>query len=457
MQKPEQNTQNRVPVIDADRNPLAPCTPRRARILVKQGKAQGRHRNGIYHLVLNRAIPSQLIQTASITVNPGSTTTGVAVVQDRQDQSRTVLFGMELHHRGQTIKSNMTKRAQHRNSRRARLRHRKPRFSNRRRKPGWLPPSILSRLTNTLTWIDRISRLIAIKDIHVETQQFDTQRLADPAVHGREYQQGVLYQTTLRAYVIHREDHRCIYCNRKPKRFTLDHVIPRNSNSPTTPGNIVAACERCNKAKGNRPVEEYLKRRPKVLARVQTHLKRPMAAAAHLNAIIPRLLTELRRNNWDVAEHDAAQTAANRRLLGIPKSHFTDAAVLGPITGVRSAPSHILAIRAVGRGQRQRAIVDKYGTPRGRPYRDYCRLTPREQARTPTPGHKGRAKRLRGIGANDLVEIRHRTGAHRGTAGIYRDRVRLLETKPALTAKLANTKLIARHHGYAVTLAKTGT
>ena len=456
MQKPEQKTQNRVPVIDADRNPLAPCTPRRARILVKQGKAQGRHRNGIYHLVLNRTVPSQLIQAASIMVNPGSATTGIAVVHDGQEQSRTILLGIELHHRGKFIKQNMVKRSHHRKHRRGRLRHRKPRFNNRRRKPAWLPPSILSRLTNTMTWIDRISRLIAINQIHVETQQFDTQRLADPAIHGREYQQGVLYQTTLRAYVIHREDHRCIYCNRKPKRFTLDHVIPRNSNSPTTPGNIVAACERCNKAKGNRPVEEYLKRRPKVLARVQTHLKRPMAAAAHLNAIIPRLLDELRGNNWEVAEHDAAQTAANRRLLEIPKSHFTDAAVLGPITGVRSAPSHILAIRAVGRGQRQRAIVDKYGTPRGRPYRDYCRLTPREKAQTLTPGHKGRAKRLQGIGANDLVEMQHRTGTHRGTAGIYRDRVRLLESTPALTAKLAGTKLIARHHGYLMTLVNTG-
>ena len=455
MQKPEQKTQNRVPVIDADRKPLAPCTPRRARILVKQGKAQGRHRNGIYHLTLNRTLPSQLIQTASIMVNPGSATTGIAVVHDGQEQSRTILLGMELHHRGQFIKQNMVKRSHHRKHRRGRLRHRKPRSNNRRRKPGWLPPSLKSRLLNTMTWIDRISSLIAIKDIHVETQQFDTQRLANPDIYGKEYHQGALYQTTLRAFVIHREDHRCIYCNRKPGRFTLDHIIPRSANGPTTPGNVVAACERCNKAKSNRPVEEYLSRRPKVLARVQTHLKRPMAAAAHLNTIIPRLLDELRKNKWTVTEHDAAQTAANRRLLGIPKSHFTDAAALGPITGVKSAPSHILAIRAVGRGQRQRAIVDKYGTPHGKPYRDYCRLTPQEQAQTPTPGHKGRAKRVQGISTNDLVEIRRRTGPHRGTAGIYRDRVRLLGTTPALTAKLAVTKLVARHHGYIITLVNT--
>ena len=455
MQTPRTKTQNRVPVIDADRQPLAPCTPRRARILVKQGKAQGRHRNGIYHLVLHRAVPKHLIQSASITINPGSATTGIAVVRDGQDQSRSVLFGIELHHRGQLISRNMVKRSQKRRTRRGRLRYRKPRFNNRRRKPGWMPPSLKSRLMNTLTWIDRLSGLIAVKGIHVETQQFDTQRLADPSIQDQEYQQGTLYQTTLRAYVIHREDHRCIYCNRKPSRFTLDHIIPRSANGPTNPGNLVSACERCNKAKGNRPVEEYLRSRPKVLERVKTHLKKPMAAAAHLNTIIPRLLADLRDTGWTVAEHDAAQTTANRRTLDIPKSHFNDAAVLGPITGMRSMPGQILDVRATGRGLRQRAIVDRNGTPRGRPYREYCRLTPQEQARTPTPGHRGRAKRVLGIGPNDLVEIQHSTGTHRGPAGIYRDRVTLLNTTPALTAKLASTKLIARHHGYLVTLAKT--
>ena len=455
MQTPETKTQNRVPVIDATRQPLAPCTPRRARILVKQGKAQGRHRNGIYHLVLNRAVPQHLIQSASIMVNPGSATTGIAVVRDGQDQPRSVLFGIELHHRGQLISRNMVKRSQKRRTRRGRLRYRKPRFNNRRRKPGWMPPSLKSRLLNTLTWIDRLSGLIAIKEIHVETQQFDAQRLADPTVRGTDYQQGTLYQTTLRAYVIHREDHRCIYCNRKPGRFTLDHVIPRSVNGPNTPGNVVAACERCNKAKGDRPIEEYLRRRPKVLERVKTHLKKPMAAAAHLNAIIPRLLADLRDTGWTVAGHDAAQTAANRRTLDIPKSHFTDAAVLGPITSIRNMPGQILSVTATGRGQRQRAIVDRNGTPRGRPYRDYCRLTPQEQARIPTPGHKGRAKRVQDIGPNDLVEIQHSSGPHRGTAGIYRDRVRLLDTTPALTAKLASTRLIARHHGYLVTLTNT--
>ena len=51
------NIQNRVPVIDAEYRPLAPCSPRRARILVQQSKAHGRHRDGVYYLTLHRTIP----------------------------------------------------------------------------------------------------------------------------------------------------------------------------------------------------------------------------------------------------------------------------------------------------------------------------------------------------------------------------------------------------------------
>ena len=51
------NIQNRVPVIDEAHRPLAPCSPRRARILVQQGKAHGRHRNGVYYLTLYRTVP----------------------------------------------------------------------------------------------------------------------------------------------------------------------------------------------------------------------------------------------------------------------------------------------------------------------------------------------------------------------------------------------------------------
>ena len=62
-----------------------------------------------------------------------------------------------VNHRGKAIKLAMTKRRQLRRSRRYRkTRHRQPRFNNRIQPNDWLPPSLLSRLENTLTWIRRL-------------------------------------------------------------------------------------------------------------------------------------------------------------------------------------------------------------------------------------------------------------------------------------------------------------
>ena len=443
------NIQNRVPVIDAEYRPLAPCSPRRARILVQQGKANGRHQNSVYYLTLHRTIPQESIQSAHLMIDPGKSFTGIAIVRDDEQQNRTILFCATLRHRND-IQKRMTQRASSRRTRRGRLRFRKPRFSNRRRPAGWLPPSLCSRLDNTLTWVYRLTGLIAIYDIHVETAQFDAQRLRNAEVHGKDYQQGPLYQTTLRAFVIHRDNSTCRYCGKKARPVELDHVIPRSLSGPNTPWNLVVACHKCNQRKDNKSLAEFLKRRPQRLADIEAQLQKPLASAAHMNVIIPELLRRLCQQGHHVTEHDAAQTAANRQTLNVEKDHHIDAAVLGEPTTLRGVPNHILSIKAIGRGQRKRIMPDKSGTPRSRNWPAYCRLSPAERRKIPTPGHKNRRKRIDGIGTGDLVQIQHASSTVRGHATPYRNRVSI-GAKPARTAYISNATLIARHHGYATT------
>ena len=185
------NIQNRVPVIDAEHQPLAPCSPRRARILVQQSKAHGRHRDGVYYLTLHRTIPQESIRSSSLMIDPGKSFTGLAIVRDDEQRNQKVLFCATLQHRND-VRKRLTQRASFRRTRRGRLRFRKPRFSNRRRSAGWLPPSLRSRLDNTITWTDRLTGLIAVSEIHVETAQFDAQRLHNPSIHDKDYQQGPL-------------------------------------------------------------------------------------------------------------------------------------------------------------------------------------------------------------------------------------------------------------------------
>jgi 5-methylcytosine-specific restriction enzyme A len=61
----------------------------------------------------------------------------------------------------------------------------------------------------------------------------------------------------LRAYILRRDEYRCVWCGAEPDRFYLqaDHVIPRAKGGKTHPANLVTACAECNLRKTDRVVE----------------------------------------------------------------------------------------------------------------------------------------------------------------------------------------------------------
>src|SRR5690606_36467073 len=123
----------------------------------------------------------------------------------------------------------MTQRANYRRRRRsANLRYRAPRFDNRRRKEGWLPPALNSRVDNVVTWFRRYSRLVPLEGVAVETVRFDTQALENPEISGVEYQQGTLFGYELREYLLEKFGRTCVYCDARDVPLQIEHVVPRS-------------------------------------------------------------------------------------------------------------------------------------------------------------------------------------------------------------------------------------
>ena len=445
---------NYVPVLTIKGRPLAPCHPKRARSLVRAGKAQFKHRYGIRCIVLTRTNVPKLRGRCKLQlrIDPGARHTGIAITRDSADTSRTVGLALVINHRGRTIKKAMTKRRQMRRGRRYRkTRYRKPRFDNRTRPAGWLPPSLLSRLQNAITWVRRLSKILPITELHVETSVFDPQLLRDPEIQGIEYHQGPLYSTNLRAAVLHRDANKCIYCSRsgKRQRLELDHVVPRSNGGTKRYDNLVAACRPCNHKRSNQPIEQWLKRRPAKLKEVKARLGMELADATHMNVILPRLLKELRSNGWTVVEHSAASTAAGRRLCSVEKSHHGDAAMTGCPAQLRYIPTGPITIDAKGRGNRQRIMPDQHGTPKGAGYQEYCRLPKHIQKRTPTPAHKKRAKRVLDVATGDYIRFIHQGSPVQGYGAISHQQVAL--TKPKWrSVKADQAAVVERNHGYQV-------
>jgi hypothetical protein len=149
-------------VLDTNKQQVNPVHPGQARVLLDSGKA-AIFKRFPFTIILKVAIDDPEVAELRVKIDPGSQTTGLAIVND---QSGEVVFAAELSHRGQQIKSNLDDRHGVRRGRRNRhTRYRKPRWQNRRRPKGWLPPSLQSRIANVITWIQRLMRVCHITAI----------------------------------------------------------------------------------------------------------------------------------------------------------------------------------------------------------------------------------------------------------------------------------------------------
>jgi hypothetical protein len=208
-------------VLDTNKQPLNPVHPGRARLLLKQGKAAV-YRRYPFTLILKCAVEKPHLEPLRVKIDPGSKTTGIAIVDDGRGE---VVWAAELVHRGEQIKRDMDRRRAVRRSRRQRkVRYRKPRFDNRRKRNGNLPPSLESRVCNVLMWVRRLVRLCPLGAISQELVHFDTQALEQPDIEGVQYQQGTLSGYEVRAYVLLKWHHRCAYCDARSVPLELDHV-----------------------------------------------------------------------------------------------------------------------------------------------------------------------------------------------------------------------------------------
>ncbi len=86
-------------VVDATRRPLMPCRPARARRLLSQHRAAVLRRFP-FTIMLLSARPEAVVVPLRLKIDPGSRTTGLALVRETE-QSGEVVWAAELSHRGE--------------------------------------------------------------------------------------------------------------------------------------------------------------------------------------------------------------------------------------------------------------------------------------------------------------------------------------------------------------------
>ncbi len=332
-------------VLSQEGKPLMPTTPRRARLWLKAKRARVVRQEPF--TIRLRFAAQAYVQPAKVGVDTGSKAVGIAATSNGE-----VVFQAEVHLRDD-ITDKLTRRRQYRRTRRTRkIRYRKPRWLNRRRKAGWLPPSISSKAEATVKAVCLIASFLPVGQVHVEVGSFDTQKMQNADIAHLDYQQGELHGYFLRAYVLEKWQRKCAYCDAREVPLEIEHIVPKSRGGSNRTSNLTLACHPCNKRKGQQTAAEF------GFPEVQAKARVPLKDAAHVSALKTRVVDDLQAifGESRVSITYGYETTYKRiQVLDLPKSHANDAVAIACEIGEVVKPTTLVHyLRCLARGQYQR-------------------------------------------------------------------------------------------------------
>ena len=291
--------------------PLMPCSPRKARILLKGDKARVVRRTP-FTIQLTIAT-GESRQPITLGVDSGYTEIGLSAVTKKSEVFRA---GVKL--RNDMVKLNSERRQYRRARRNRKIWYRRPRFLNRKKTKGWLAPSIQHKLDSHIKLIGKVKAMLPITRINIEVAAFDIQKIKNPEIGGEDYQNGVQKGFwNGREYVLHRDSHTCQHCRGRTKdpRLGTHHMVSRQIGG-SSPDNLITLCSVCHDKVT----------RGEIILKVTP--SKGFKAETFISTVRWKLVNKLRDMGNDVSYTYGYITKSKRIELGLSKSHANDAYVI---------------------------------------------------------------------------------------------------------------------------------
>ncbi len=298
-------------VQNSDGHPLMPTENHaKVRVLLKNGKAKVVKRCPFTIQLLYKS--TTYTQNVTLGVDAGSKHIGISATTESK-----VLFEADVELRNNIVELLSTRREQRRSRRNRKTRYRKARFDNRKRRDGWLAPSVQHKVDTHITMIRKISDILPVSKIIVEVASFDIQKIKNPDISGVEYQQGEqLDFWNVRDYVLFRDGHMCQCCKGKTKDKILNvHHIKSRKTGGDAPNNLITLCKTCHKGYHAGTVQ------------LPKNIKRGMSFKDSTFMGIMRwaFYNKLKTMYPDVSLTYGYITKNTRIVNGLPKEHYIDA------------------------------------------------------------------------------------------------------------------------------------
>lgn len=324
-------------VLDQNGKPLMPTT--RLGKVYRLLKTQKAHIVSYepFTIQLDYEPDTHIIQPMTLGVDSGAIHSGYSVANEQREFYSSEVIARD------NISYRISDRRMYRQNRRYRkTRYRKPRFNNRKnKKKGWLPPSLEQKVAVQLNEIDHLHRHFPIETIIVEVAEFNIQKIKNPDISGKDYQQGTLQGYNIRNYLLEKHGRKCFYCDKEVSNFEVEHMLPKAKGGSNRIDNLTLSCHSCNQKKGTLTAEEFIKQTlpaEKVAKKLKqlSKEKRLFKYMAHMNATRWTLYDAINDKYPNVKMTYGYITKYNRIQAGLPKAHHIDAKC---ITGFAQVPS----------------------------------------------------------------------------------------------------------------------
>ncbi len=356
--KTEKLQQNRQPVyvLDINGRPIMPTFRyKHVRQLRKQGRAKVTSYDPFTIQMLYDV--GTETQSLSLGIDTGTSHIGASVVKTNGKELFSAIFNTNT----LDVKGKMESRASHRHTRKRFKRDKKKRRAkangtafegvrnftvygaetetickdiksnlcrlNKKVDEGKLSNTAAHCLDNHKNTVNKLFKILPITTVNVEYALFDIHRLVNPNIKGKDYQKGELFnELNHKAYVLSRDNHTCILCNKRKKneRLEVHHVIYKSKGGADHFNNLVTLHKECHeKVHKNANVEKKLFN---IIQKKKTLndqvITRPSTI---LNSVMTRFVSFLEDKEIEVNLTFGFETKAKRYLFDIEKTHNNDA------------------------------------------------------------------------------------------------------------------------------------
>lgn len=344
---------NSICVISKNGERLMPTfRPGRVRHLLKDGKAKiVKHQPFTIQLLYDS---NNYTQPIEICEDVGYNYIGISV------KSTTHEYVSAQYDTLQDEKEHHDSCSKYRRTRRNKLRYRKARFNNRKRKEGWLAPSLEHKKQLNINLIEWYMSVIPITHTTVEVGSFDTMLLqaiqkGEAKPEGTDYQQGPRYNlATLREAVFYRDNYTCAVCGRSSMKdgaiLHMHHMLYWKGRHGYQLDELVTVCEKCHTSPNHQ--------KSGVLFGFGENKKfANLSGAAFMNAVRWQIVNALYATYGKdfVTGTYGAMTKERRILLGIEKTHNNDAYAMGDYH-----PAHRCEFKHYQKRRRNNRVLEKF-------------------------------------------------------------------------------------------------